>query len=123
MAPGLPLPAGIAPPDFDRAGNAAGNGVKMPLDFALHFRYDAAMAILIPGIPDSMRRAQAGNRRGGVNSGKTRRRNAAARDELIYRLRHTEGMSIARIARDVGVSRQSVYAALARHIPAAGDAE
>ena len=70
-------------------------------------------------IPDSMRRAQAGNRRGGVNSGATRRRNAAARDERIYYLRHTEGWTIARIAREVGVSRQSVYAALDRHNPAA----
>ena len=75
----------------------------------------------IPGIrkesdlPDSERRQIAGNRRGGVNSGAARRRNAAARDARIHYLRHTEGWTIARIARDVGISRQSVYAALARH--------
>ena len=61
-----------------------------------------------------MRRQIAGNRRGGVNSGAARRRNAAARDERIYCLRDTEGWTIARIAREIGISRQSVYAALAR---------
>ena len=67
--------------------------------------------------PDSMRRQIAGNRRGGVNSGAARRRNAAARDARIRYLRDTEGWTIARIARDVGISRQSVYAALARQNP------
>ena len=74
-------------------------------------------------IPDSMRRAQAGNRRGGVNSGATRRRNAAARDARI-RCLHGRGWTIARIAREVGISRQSVYTALARPNPdAAGGTE
>ena len=76
------------------------------------------MVILLPpGPTPAMRRQAAGNRRGGVNSGATRRRNAAARDARIYRLRHTEGFTIARIAREIGISRQSVYAALARHNP------
>ena len=75
------------------------------------------MAILIPGPSPAMRRQAAGNSRGGVNSGATRRRNAAARDARIHRLRHTEGFTIARIAREIGISRQSVYAALARHNP------
>ena len=78
--------------------------------------------ILIPirkesDYPESMRRQIAGNRRGGVNSGATRRRNTAARDERIYCLRYTEGWTIARIAREIGISRQSVYAALARRNP------
>ena len=74
-------------------------------------------------IPDSVRRAQAGNRRGGVNSGATRRRNAAARDARIRCLQR-RGWTIARIAREVGISRQSVYAALARPNPdAAGGTE